>query len=149
MKKMYGSINNRLEENKMYCNKIQVGTGMTEYLYSDRKAYEVIEVKDQKHVTVRLYDHKFMGKGMTNDWKLVSNESNPTIKLTKRGDYWYDTITVTKEEYEEHKDNLEYRLWVALNGFDVDTILTKGRQTKYYKMNVSFGCAEYYYDYEF
>ena len=58
----YGSLNNRLEENKQFCETIEVGTGMTEYSYSDRHAYEVIEVTDQKHVKVREYDHKAAGE---------------------------------------------------------------------------------------
>ena len=37
-KKWYGSLNNRLEENRQFCEKIEVGTGVTEYMYSDRKA---------------------------------------------------------------------------------------------------------------
>ena len=39
--KLCGSLNNRLEENRMFCDTIEVGTGMTEYLYSDRHAYEL------------------------------------------------------------------------------------------------------------
>ena len=31
MAKWYGSINNRLEEDKQFCPVIEVGTGMTEY----------------------------------------------------------------------------------------------------------------------
>ena len=65
----YGSLNNRLEENRMFCEQIEVGTGMTEYHYSDRDAYEVVAVKDQKHVTVRKYDHRHVGDcAMDNNW---------------------------------------------------------------------------------
>ena len=41
--KLYGSLNNRLEENHMFCDVIEVGTDMTEYLYTDRHAYEVLK----------------------------------------------------------------------------------------------------------
>lgn len=47
-RKWYGSLNNRLEENKMFCEEIKVGTGLTEYFYSDRHPYEVVKVIDQK-----------------------------------------------------------------------------------------------------
>ena len=147
--RLYGSLKNRLEENKIYCDEIKVGTGMTEYLYSDRHAYEVIAVKDQRHVTVRLYDHKAVGEPMSNTWELISNPDNPTIDLVKRGDYWYVVNTLTKEEYERRKENIEFRLWACHNGFDPDVIDTKGKQTKYHRMNVSFGFADYYYDYSF
>ena len=61
-KKWYGSIDNRIEEGKQFVNEIKVGDGVTEYLWSDRKAYEVVDVKDQKHITIREYDHKLKGE---------------------------------------------------------------------------------------
>jgi hypothetical protein len=146
-KKWYGSLDNRLEENKMFCDTIEVGTGVTEYYYSDRKAYEVIEVRDQKHVSIRRMDAIHVGEGMTNTWKLVSNEENAVIDLVRRGDYWYREVTATIEDAKS--EDINVRLWLYHNGFDVDKILAKGKQTKYHKMNVSFGVADYYYDYEF
>lgn len=143
----YGSLNNRLEENRMFCKEIEVGMGVTEYFYSDRQAYEVVAVKDQKHVSIRKYDHKLAGEPMCNDWELISNENNPIINLVKRGNYWYSTKTATLEHI--NSADAEVRLWVALNGFDVEKIKKSGKQTKYTKMNVSFGVADYYYDYSF
>ena len=94
----YGSLDNRLEENRQFCETIEVGTGMTEYLYSDRHPYEVVEVKDQKHVSVRGLDHKKVGDiPMDNNWELISNENNPVYQLSKRGKYWYWTVTVTSD----------------------------------------------------
>lgn len=143
----YGSLNNRLEENRMFCKAIEVGMGVTEYFYSDREAYEVVEVKDQKHVSIRKYDHKLAGEPMSNDWELVSNENNSIINLVKRGNYWYRTQTATLEQVNSADEGV--RFWVALNGFDVEKIKKNGKQTKYIKMNVSFGVADYYYDYSF
>lgn len=143
----YGSLDNRLEENKQFCETIEVGTGVTEYYYSDRLAYEVVAVKDQKHVTIRKYDHKAKGEEFTNDWVLTSNENNPTIDLVKRGNYWYRAVTATIDDV--NNDDINVRLWVCQNGFDVDKIRQTGKQTKYHKMNVSFGVADYYYDYSF
>ena len=51
-RKLYGSLDNRLEEGKTY-GKIEVGTGVTEMCYSDRHAYEVVEVIDEKHLLIR------------------------------------------------------------------------------------------------
>lgn len=143
----YGNLTNRLEENKMFCEKIEVGTGVTEYSYSDRHAYEVVEVRDQKHVSIRRLDAIHVGEAMTNTWKLVSNEENAVIDLAKRGDYWYREVTATIDDV--NSEDIYRRLWLCHNGFDCDKIRQKGKQTKYHKMNVSFGVADYYYDYEF
>lgn len=146
---MRGSYQNRVQENRMFVDEIKVGTGVTEYFYTDRHAYEVIEVKDQKHITIREYDHKRIGEPCygSNDWELISNENNPTLELVKRGNYWYGVATVTKEEWEQ-ADN-DQKLRIVVGGFDPQKIMDKGKQTKYYKHNISFGVAEYYYDYSF
>lgn len=154
-RKWYGSINNRLEEGRQFCPEITVGTGMTEYGWSDREAYEVIEVRDQKHVTVRLLDHKHVGDGcMDNNWELISNPDNPTKDMVKIGDTWYYTSTITAADlaaYEarENEDAQYMLLRLACGGWDIDRIREKGKQTKRWKANVSFGVARYYYDYEF
>lgn len=147
MKKWYGSLNNRLEEGRQFVETIEIGTGVTEYFYSDRKAYEVVAVKDQKHISIRKYDHKLKGEAYTNDWELISNEDNPVIDLVKRGNSWYEPKTATIEMLES--EDIDIRFYVALNGFDPDKIRAKGKQTKYQKMNISIGVADYYYDYSF
>ena len=155
-RKWYGSLNNRVEENRMFCDEIKVGTGVTKYSWSDRHAYEVVDVKDQKHVSIREYDHKRPDDGKdysySNDWVLVSNENNPIINLTKRGKYWYSTVSITPEEAKEILDNgtVDDRIWACHNDFNLAEIVESGKaKTKYHRVNVSFGVAEYYYDYEF
>lgn len=151
----YGSLNNRLEENRMFCKEIEVGTGMTEYYYSDRHAYEVVEVKDQKHIKVRQYDHKHIGNvEMDNSWELISNENNPIREMTKRGDHWYWTTVVTDAilanlESEDANERIQTMLFMAHNNIDADTLKAKKKITRYHRANVSFGIADYYYDYEF
>lgn len=152
----YGSINNRIEENKMFCDEIKVGTGMTEYSYSDRDAYEVVEVKDQKHVAVREYDHKLKGSAYSNDWELISNENNPVKWLTKRGNYWYWTVTIDKSVAERATneslsgdDRIEAMLFLGHNNLTPAYFETHDKATRYHRANVSFGVADYYYDYEF
>ena len=149
--KWYGSVTNRLEEDQMFCDEIQVGTGMTEYSWSDRHAYEVVAVKDQKHVTVREYDHKKKegASWCQNDWELISNPENPEYDLAKRGKYWYWVCTATKEGLEEAEKRPCGLADLVVAGFDPDVIRAKGKQTKYSRVKVSFGVAEYYYDYEF
>jgi len=144
----YGSINNRLDENKMFCDEIKVGTLMTEYYYSDRHPYEVVEVTDQKHVKVRAMDHEHVGNiEMDNNWKLVSNENNTVQEMVKRGDYWYFAQTVYANILEN--DDVDTKLYLAMNGIDVEKLKKNGKVTKYNRANVSFGVGEYYYDYEF
>ena len=150
-----GNLTNRLEEGRQFCPVIEVGTGMTEYHYSDRTAYEVTAVRDQKHVTVRRLDHKHVGDGcMDNNWELVSNPDNPLCDMVKVGEVWYWTNTITaadlaQYEAQEGEDAQYMLLRLAVGGWDIDRIRTKGKQTKRWKANVSFGVADYYYDYEF
>lgn len=148
MSKWYGSLQNRLEEDKQFTPTIEVGTGMTEYGWSDRHAYEVIEVKDQKHVTVREYDHKHVGDGqMDNSWELISNPDNRVRHMVKRGKYWYDEVTITSDLLDD--DCVETKLFLAFNNIDPDDLRKRGTIKKYHRANVSFGVADYYYDYEF
>ena len=155
-RKWYGSVNNRIEENRMFCDEIKVGTGMTEYSWSDCHAYEVVEVKDQKHVKVREYDHKHIGEAYTNNWELISNEENAVMEMVKRGNYWYYTTTVTAEDIKQfdeqaksEAERVEFLLWLCRLGVNKEDVIAKGKVKKYRRANVSFGKAEYYYDYEF
>lgn len=152
-RKLYGSLNNRLEENRQFCDTIEVGTGVTEYFYSDRHAYEVVEVKDQKHVKIREYDHKKVGDiPMDNRWELISNENKPVIELAKRGQYWYSVVRISVERAKEifEGNDIDAKLWACHNNFNLPEIIASGKdKTTYHRRNVSFGVANYYYDYEF
>jgi len=143
-----GSIVNRIEENRMFCDTIEVGTRLTEYFYSDRHPYEVVSVEDQKHVWVRELDHKPADDmAYSNNWILISNPDNPERYLVKRGKYWYWTGTCTLEQWESGDSNMQLRLVVS--GFDPEVLKKRGKQTKYSRASVSFGKGDYYYDYSF
>ena len=103
-------------EGERYTGPIVAGLGMTEFSGSDCYAYEVVEVKDQKHVTVRQLDHEMRPGALSysNDWDLISDDSVKSRELVKYGDIWF---------------------WKFGN--------------RRLKANVSFGRAEYYFDYEF
>ena len=153
-RKWYGSLNNRIEENRMFTDEIKVGTGVTKYSWSDRDAYEVVEVEDQKHVAIREYSHKKAegAEWCENKWDLISNPENPIINLVKRGNYWYSVVSLTPEEAKEilDGDDFQSKLWACHNNFDLEEVVAKGKVAKrYHKWNVSFGVANYYYDYEF
>lgn len=146
-----GSLQNRLAENKQFCDEIKIGTGVTEYLYSDRHPYEVIDMVDQKHVYIRELDHKLIGEPYSNDWELISNENNPIYYITKRGKYWYKTLTVTDDILKTNTDDVDIDviLFLAHNNITEEELRTKKKITRYNRMNISFGYAEYYYDYSF
>lgn len=144
--KFYGSVNNRLEENRMFCDEIKVGTGMTKYFWSDTHAYEVVEVADQKHIKVREYDHKKADdEPYSNNWQLISNPENPIIEMAKRGKYWYYVKTFTSDML----DDKNLRIGVLINGITEEQLRAKGTIKRYERARVSFGIARYYHDYEF
>ena len=152
MTRWYGSINNRIMEQGRDAEEITVGMGVTEFFWSDRHAYEVVRVADQKHITIREYKHIHKGNGcMDNNWELVSDPTRPEIDLVKRGKYWYTYATVTQDwvdKIDAEKD-FEAQIWLANWGFDRETIKKNGKQTKYHRKNIVIGYADYYYDYEF
>lgn len=164
MTKLYGSLQNRMEENKMFCNEIKVGTGMTRYYFSDRHAYEVVKVIDQTNVFVRKYDHKAVGEAMSNQWELISNENNPVIELKLKNGVWMQVINYSKDMWMANaKRDFEkgwtrtiesaYEYYKCMSGL-TDKEKEKIESGKIVKKlrkfgNVSFGVAEYYYDYEF
>lgn len=144
MNKWYGSLNNRVDENKQFCKEIEVGTGVTEFGWSDRDAYEVVKVVDQNHVFVREYDHIHVGDGqMDNNWKLVSNESNPIRELKKRYGFWNWVDTITKDSIKN------IILLDDKTAKVIKELETKAEAKIYRKANISFGIADYHYDYEF
>lgn len=147
-KTWYGSLQNRLMENAQYDGEIKVGTGLTELMYSDRHPYEVISVKDQKHITVRELSHRLNGEPMSNEWELYSNEENPVYELTKRGKYWYWTVTIPADILDSI-DDINTKLFLLHNDVDVEKLKKNGKVTKYRRANVVIGFADYYYDYEF
>lgn len=92
---LYGSLHNRLLENAD-SPVPKVGMGATECGYSDRHAYEVIEVKDERHIVVRRLDSKRIDKnGMSEcqEYEYTSNPRNHTCNLflTKQGK-WRERI---------------------------------------------------------
>lgn len=154
MAKMYGNYYNRVMENTADPQDIVVGMMATQTWYTDRDVWEVIEVKDQKHVTVREMKAT-CNKAFTQDWTLESDLNGRTMELTKRGKNWYETATVTLDEWKEAQKemeagNLDKALGIVVRGgFDPDKIEEKGKQTKWYKRSITFGVNSYYYDWEF
>jgi len=153
MGKWYGNLSNRIDENKMFCNKIEVGTPATTYDWSDRHAWEVISVTDQKHIVIReLKAKKKPGaEWYENSWILESDPDGREKTLEKRGKYWYAVAICTPETAKRAlAEKGDLLLWAALNGFNAEEIASGTRTRKrFYRESISFGKADYYYDYEF
>lgn len=91
----YGSLQNRLMEDSAM-PKPEVGMGVTEMLWSDRSPYEIVEVKDDRHVLIRALDYKRIdnnGFSECQEYEYYPNENNPVtmIFLTKKGE-WRERI---------------------------------------------------------
>lgn len=164
--KFYGSLQNRLEEGKQFVEEIKVGTGVTEYSWSDRHPYEVIEVIDQKHIIIRALNYRRIddnGMSDAQSYEYISNENNIKYELVLRNNVWYKVIEYTKDRWlERAKEDFEkgyfksiegaYRYFRAMAGL-TDKQYEKIEQgkivKKYVKMNISIGVIDAYYDYTF
>ena len=162
--KLYGSLQNRLVEGRDFTNgNIEVGTGVTEVLYSDRHAYEVIAVKDQNHFTIRRMKATATGESMSNTWKLESDETQPTFDIERINGVFYEVSYMTKEKVMERAEKMLKEDFVPNTPIEkaigfVTMFLTdkqkervlSGKQVKLKsKMNLAIGIQQEYYDYEF
>lgn len=81
----YGSLQNRIEERAKQPEPV-VGMGVTEMCWSDRHPFEIIQVKDSRHIVVRALDHKRIdnnGMSECQEYEYTSNEKNITCNLFK------------------------------------------------------------------
>ena len=162
--KLYGSPQNRLVEGRDFTNgNIKVGTGVTEILYSDCHAYEVIAVKDQNHFTIRRMKAIATGESMSNTWKLESDETQPTYDIERINGVFYKVSYLTKEQVMERAEEMLKKDFVPNtpieNAIDFVTMyltdkqkerVLNGKQVKLKrKMNLAVGIQQQYYDYEF
>lgn len=93
--KLYGSVTNRLMENSKSPVPV-VGMGITQCFHSDRHAFEVIEVKDNTHITVRrMKATRSDSNGMSDcqDWTLESNPEGTVYHLVYRYGHWRTRLT--------------------------------------------------------
>lgn len=95
MSRWYGSLQNRLAESSAMPAP-QVGMGVTEMCWSDRHPYEIVAVKDARHITVRPLGHKRIdenGFSESQEYEYFSQPDAPTLNLflTKQG-RWRERI---------------------------------------------------------
>lgn len=85
MSNWYGSVNNRVMERATSPVPV-VGMGVTQCYWSDREPWEIIEVKDERHIVIRKLDTNRVDKnGMSEcqDYEYISNELNEVKRLYK------------------------------------------------------------------
>lgn len=88
----YGSLNNRLAEHAQQPTPV-VGMGVTECCYSDRHPWEIIEVKDEKHITIRQMGCERIDKnGMSDcqEYRYFSKPDGGVKHLVLRNGRWRD-----------------------------------------------------------
>lgn len=124
--KWYGSLTNRCEENHKLVDKIKVGDGVTEYLWSDRVPYEVTKVIDQTHIFIRPMDYERTdnnGMSECQDYKYISNPNRKELEMRFKYNHWYEIQHYTDKEGKPHRRSI--------------------------KMNITIGVMERYYDFSF
>lgn len=167
--KLYGSLINRLDENKKYCKEIKVGTYATKYYYTDREAYEVVEVIDQNHIKIRqLKAIRTDNNGMSDcqSYRYESNLNNPIEELKFMRNNWYKVFTYAPLEVIKERVKEDFRPEARTEENIMNVVrwycreMTKkqwekylaGQYIKVYKKldcGISFGVADEYYDYCF
>lgn len=87
----YGSVQNRIAE-RCAQPKPEVGMGVTAIYWSDREPYEIVAVKDERHITVRAMDSKCLDY-YAGEWEVFPNPNGRTFDLfrTKKGQ-WRERI---------------------------------------------------------
>ena len=90
-KAWYGSLQNRLME-RSSAPKLEIGMGVTQCLWSDCHAYEIIAIKDDKHITIRRM--KATCKDYyAGDWEIESDPENKDIRNLYKSKYgWRERI---------------------------------------------------------
>lgn len=165
MMKLYGSLFNRIEESQMYCSEIKVGTGATEYFYTDKIPYEVTRVINQQHVFIRRMNAiRIDNNGMSDcqEYEYKSDLSAPEIELVKRANGpWLRVDYYSKEKWlemaKQHRisDNIQveynyYKLMAGLTKKQLEKIEQNKVVRKYSKFGgISFGIMKCYHDYSF
>ena len=94
MSRWYGNFTNRVMENTNGMPAPEIGMGVTRCGWSDRHPYEIIEVKDARHITVREMNAKRIDANGMSDCQDYEYTSNPDggiehLFLTKQGK-WRD-----------------------------------------------------------
>lgn len=92
MSNYYGSLQNRLMEHSA-TPEMTIGMGVTECCWSDRHAYEIVAIKDDRHITIRRMNAVLVGDFYDQNYELTSNPEGHMVNLfkTQKGE-WKERI---------------------------------------------------------
>lgn len=141
----YGSLNNRIAERSIQPRPV-VGMGVTECCYSDREPWEIIEVKDEKHITIREMGYERTDKnGMSDcqEYRYFSKPDGAVKHLVLRNGRWRDRIE--EPVLEEDPNGEFFRLFDDKRYRKTGTRVTNKLGCNGWKI----GIAERYYDFTF
>lgn len=95
MGQWYGSIDNRIME-RSAGDKPVVGMGVTQCLWSDRVPWEIIEVKDDRHLSIRQLGYRRVddnGFSECQEYEYYQDEALPVSRLFKdKNGRWVERI---------------------------------------------------------
>lgn len=140
----YGSVINRIAERSKGM-KPEVGMGVTECCYTDRNPWEVIEVKDEKHIVVRELDYERTddnGMSECQKYRYFPKPDGEIRHLVLRNGRWRDREW--KVEYEMGADGKPVR---DKSGDPV--VKSRKPGNKLGPNGWRIGHAERYYDFSF
>ena len=142
----------------------KVGEGATELLYSDRHAYEVLEVDDKKKTAVlqRYNPKRIDGLGMSDSqaYEYKEFQSEPFTIYYKWGSWKtkHRTVAFTKEARKKYGDfgPAIHEVYKETGGqynnnARIDTVIDglTEEHTEWHNFNVIFGVKREYYDFSF
>lgn len=119
--KLYGSLNNRLEENKNYLQReIKVGDDITEYMYSDRRCYYVTRIKDKDNIFVKSYEvcanHEKPSEMGHQDWMFFKTRKEHNEYLKRFG----FEVEENPAENPEEEWRFRYGRWNIVSRFNLE-----------------------------
>lgn len=140
----YGSINNRIAERSQQPTPV-IGMGVTELSYTDCDPWEIIEVKDEKHIVVRELGYERIDKNGMSDcqkYRYFQKPDGNIRHLVLRNGRWRD-----REWNIEYEKDSEGNYIFDKN---YDRIIKSMKPSNRLGCNGwSLGYARKYYDYSF
>lgn len=141
-KKLYGDIFNRIYEGGTFTEDIKVGTGVTQYLYTDKYAYEVVEVISPNELVIRKCEAT-----------RIDDQSCPsTQKYEFKVKEYKETLCMSEEEAEYAKVRFNKIVKIGEPYKDNNVIIKKYKNgwrekgSKQHSPLFSVGIQEHYVD---
>ena len=141
----FGSLQNRIAERSVQPEPV-VGMGVTECCYTDRHPYEIIEVKDSKHIVVRALGYERIdtnGMSECQEYRYFSKPDGAIVHLTLRNGRWRDRIV--KPVYDEDPEGEFVNLSTGKRYKKTGTRVSNELGCNGWRL----GYAEHYYDFSF